>query len=439
MPSTITLNTIPLGAQGVTNFISNVNLANNTVFANTLRDIIVDNRFASLFFNGSIDPVKLAPVPGNKLITKSLSGSKNLSSGGQIAWYSIDTLDIADQAIDSRTIKDDTVGNGKLTTMGANTVKVNNTTSTANPSDLAIGANSVIGRSGTGNIDSLAAGDNSVLRRDGTGNLSFGLIGSNNLESDAKFVPGMIMMWSGSIATIPVGWGLCDGTTAVYDNRTTVKPDLRDRFIVGARQDVSGEARSNITGVLTKTGGSTTHTHDINGSNISFTLTRTADVAVSFSRAVAVSVSLGDISASVTGGAVQAHTLTINQIPSHDHPATVNDPGHAHGRGVVYPGSQTEQLQSGGPENYTNFNQNTTSNTTGITVDVGNRGGGQSHTHGFTPPTVTINQPTVNVSVTQPLLSVTQPNFSASGSIAGSTITGNNIPPFFALAFIIKL
>jgi hypothetical protein len=37
---------------------------------------------------------------------------------------------------------------------------------------------------------------------------------------------GVIVMWSGSIATIPTGWALCDGT-----NDT---PDLRDRFIIGA-------------------------------------------------------------------------------------------------------------------------------------------------------------------------------------------------------------
>lgn len=37
---------------------------------------------------------------------------------------------------------------------------------------------------------------------------------------------GVIVMWSGSIASIPTGWVLCDGT-----NNT---PNLRDRFIVGA-------------------------------------------------------------------------------------------------------------------------------------------------------------------------------------------------------------
>ncbi len=37
---------------------------------------------------------------------------------------------------------------------------------------------------------------------------------------------GMIVLWSGTIATIPAGWALCDGTLGT--------PDLRDRFILAA-------------------------------------------------------------------------------------------------------------------------------------------------------------------------------------------------------------
>lgn len=37
---------------------------------------------------------------------------------------------------------------------------------------------------------------------------------------------GGIIMWSGSIASIPTGWLLCDGTSGT--------PNLRDRFVVGA-------------------------------------------------------------------------------------------------------------------------------------------------------------------------------------------------------------
>ena len=41
----------------------------------------------------------------------------------------------------------------------------------------------------------------------------------------SSLVPtGIISMWSGSIAKIPAGWALCDGSNGT--------PDLRDRFIV---------------------------------------------------------------------------------------------------------------------------------------------------------------------------------------------------------------
>lgn len=47
------------------------------------------------------------------------------------------------------------------------------------------------------------------------------------MENGAPLLPrGMIMMWSGSVATVPAGWLLCDGTNGT--------PDLRNRFIVGA-------------------------------------------------------------------------------------------------------------------------------------------------------------------------------------------------------------
>lgn len=59
---------------------------------------------------------------------------------------------------------------------------------------------------------------------------------------------GVIVMWSGSIASIPSGWLLCDGTNST--------PDLRNRFIIGANADDSGVAKTNVTGSATQTGGS---------------------------------------------------------------------------------------------------------------------------------------------------------------------------------------
>ena len=55
---------------------------------------------------------------------------------------------------------------------------------------------------------------------------------------------GVIVMWSGSIDSIPEGWTLCDGTNGT--------PDLRNRFIVGigdeyAQGDIGGEKEHLLT------------------------------------------------------------------------------------------------------------------------------------------------------------------------------------------------
>ena len=71
----------------------------------------------------------------------------------------------------------------------------------------------------------------------------------------SSFVTGMIIMWNSTVASIPSGWVLCDG------NNST--PDLRDKFIVGAKQDDSGTAKTNVSGSLTQTGGATTDTVSI--------------------------------------------------------------------------------------------------------------------------------------------------------------------------------
>ena len=145
------------------------------------------------------------------------------------------------------------------------------------------------------------------------------------------FVAGMIMMWSGTIATIPSGWLLCNGSSGT--------PDLRDRFIVGATSDDAGVAKTNITGALTQTGGS-------------------KDAIV----------------------------------VSHTHTASVSDPGHQHTinfsrQGDAFGGTPASRLESSG------FTALTVANTTGITV---------------------------------------------SNSTTGSSGTNANLPPYYALAFIMK-
>ena len=153
------------------------------------------------------------------------------------------------------------------------------------------------------------------------------------------FVAGMIMMWSGTIATIPSGWLLCDGTSGT--------PDLRNRFIIGANADDGGAAKTSVTGSATQTGGS-------------------KDAIV----------------------------------VSHTHTASVTDPGHLHATKGTSAGSNG--LSESRPDNFgggnslqtsDSYNRNTKTATTGITV---------------------------------------------SNSTTGSSGTNANLPPYYALAFIMK-
>jgi len=60
-------------------------------------------------------------------------------------------------------------------------------------------------------------------------------------------MPGMIMLWNGTVSNIPSGWTLCDGTMGT--------PDLRDKFVLGA---------GNIPGPH-ESGGSKVHGHTFVG------------------------------------------------------------------------------------------------------------------------------------------------------------------------------
>lgn len=147
----------------------------------------------------------------------------------------------------------------------------------------------------------------------------------------AAFTSGMIMMWSGTIATIPTGWVLCNGSNST--------PDLRNRFVIGAHTDSAGVAYSTVTGSNTQTGGSKD---------------------------------------------------AINV--SHTHTATVTDAGHSHTIPVTGP-----DVFAGGGATYNAIwgigTSNTSTATTGITV---------------------------------------------ANSTEGSSGTNQNLPPYYALAYIMK-
>ena len=73
--------------------------------------------------------------------------------------------------------------------------------------------------------------DNDFKYNPSTNTLTVGTIVST---VGGAFVQGMIVAWSGSVANIPTGFVLCDGS-----NNT---PDLRDKFIIGAGNNYAVDA-----------------------------------------------------------------------------------------------------------------------------------------------------------------------------------------------------
>lgn len=123
-------------------------------------------------------------------------------------------------------------------------------------------------------LSSLTLGSALPAASGGTGVTSPGTAGNVLISSGSAwasqalttFSTGMILLWSGSIATIPSGWALCDGTNGT--------PNLRDRFVVGAGStyavDATGGSADAIVVAHTHTGTTAaagTHNHTISLSN----------------------------------------------------------------------------------------------------------------------------------------------------------------------------
>lgn len=152
-------------------------------------------------------------------------------------------------------------------------------------------------------------------------------------DSLGSIPSGVILLWSGSIASIPSGWALCNGSNGT--------PDLRDRFVVGA--------------------GST-------------------------------------YSVAATGGEA-THTLTAAEMPSHSH----SDPAHSHSfSGSVYIPWCGSGCSGSGTQGAATGNGTTSTLTAGVSGTTGSGSGG-----------------------------------STGG--AGSGSAHNNLPPYYSLAYIMKL
>jgi hypothetical protein len=64
---------------------------------------------------------------------------------------------------------------------------------------------------------------------------------------DSVIPIGSIIMWSGSVASIPSMWALCNGLNST--------PDLRDKFVIGAHSDENAVSKTTVEGTFKKSGG----------------------------------------------------------------------------------------------------------------------------------------------------------------------------------------
>jgi hypothetical protein len=148
----------------------------------------------------------------------------------------------------------------------------------------------------------------------GTNNTQIATTAFVTTAAAAAFPAGGIILWSGSVASIPSGWALCNGSNGT--------PDLRNRFVVGAGS----------TYAVAATGGS-------------------------------------------TDAIVVAHTHTAT--------STVTDPGHSHNTYAPRGGAGLDGRDLNADQTK---NEPTTTATTGITVATTVASSGSSGTNANLPP-----------------------------------------------------
>ena len=85
---------------------------------------------------------------------------------------------------------------------------------------------------------------------------------TSNIQTQLNNISGVptgaIILWSGSTASIPSGWVLCNGSNST--------PDLRDRFVVGAGSSYSVNATGGASSVTLSTSQIPSHNHSASSS-----------------------------------------------------------------------------------------------------------------------------------------------------------------------------
>jgi microcystin-dependent protein len=287
----------------------------------------------------------------------------------------------------------------------------------------------------------------------------------------AAFPVGGIILWSGSIASVPSGWALCNGSSGT--------PDLRDRFVVGAGSTYAVAATGGATTVTLDTTQIPSHTHTT--SSVS-----TADLSHTHNGSGTSSgQSVGHTHSGTTGDQSVDHThsgTTGNNSVDHNHGVSgttaIQNADHGHSGATDTQGTHAHNFYSGafgstfnafpndegGAGTVTNTYTTATAGahnhnvSTGIqnanhehTFSVTSAGQSTSHNHGITTGVQSTNHNHAITTGTQSTDHNHTYSFTTGAMSANSThshsVTLNNTggglshenrPPYYALAYIMK-
>lgn len=261
-----------------------------------------------------------------------------------------------------------------------------------------------------GTIDGTVIGGNTAAAGSFTSVNATGTVTANAFSGDGSALTGIegvpsgvIAMWSGSIASIPSGWVLCDGTNST--------PNLQDRFVIGAGSTYAVDASGGATTINSVA----SHTHLFSGNFSSNTG------------------NAGDHGHNASSADNANHIHNTNNTGNHSHNGNTSNTGN-HSHNIV----RRQSGESGG-QNLDRQAASANANQGTSNTGAHSHSFGTSNTGGHSHNTTAAGAHSHTISV----VAAAAHAHSFSGGVSGNTgsagsATVSVLNPYYALAFIQK-
>jgi microcystin-dependent protein len=266
---------------------------------------------------------------------------------------------------------------------------------------------------------------------------------------DSNLPTGIISMWSGTITTIPSTWALCDGTNGT--------PDLRDRFIVGAGSSYSVGDTGGADSVTLTEAQLPSHNHDSGTLANSSAGVHTHDSGTLGTNSTGAHThDSGTLVNNSTGAHTHTWSGTSSSTGSHSHSGSTNTTGnHAHDLPNAYYSTDgtfrilksysgytpLESIRSGYILSSGNHSHSLSINSAGAHTHTisGTTSSNGSHSHTISGSTASAGAHSHSISGNTGSSGSHSHTISGSTASTGSGSSHENRPPFYALAYIMKL